>query len=98
MTGDQRVVNWLCNAAGGFYVRNPDVTPGQTEEQLLSTTQCVVAEFSDLLGTVGRSLEDDGQISSTEADHIRQAWEILKSKAECFVVACERGMYRLDND
>ena len=28
-----------------------------------------------------------------EADRIRQCWEALKTEAECFVVACERGMY-----
>lgn len=92
-TEDPRVINWLCNAADGFFVQNPDVDPGATEEQLLTTTQRVVVDFGDLLATVSRSIEDDGQISSSEADHIRQAWETLKTKAECLVVACERGMY-----
>ncbi len=97
-TGDPRVINWLCSAAGGFYVRNPDVMPGQTEEQLLSTTQRVVMDFGDLLSAVSRSIEDDGQISGQEADRIREAWETLKTQAECFVVACERGMYRQDSE
>jgi hypothetical protein len=92
-TEDPNVINWLCNAAQGFFVKNPVVTPGETEEQLLNTTQRVVEDFGDLLVTVGRSIEDDGQISHGEADHIRRAWETLKTKAECFVVACERGMY-----
>jgi hypothetical protein len=92
-TEDARVINWLCIASGGFYVKNPEVDPGETEEHLLSTTQRVVMDFGDLLATVSRSIEDDGQISRSEADHIRQSWETLKTMGECFVVACERGMY-----
>ena len=93
-TGDPRVVNWLCNAAGGFFVSNPEVEPGEAEELLLTTTQRVVMDFGDLLSAVSRSIGDDGQISGAEADHIRQVWETLKTQAECFVVACERGMYQ----
>ena len=96
-TGDPRVINWLCSASGGFYVKNPDVAPGETEEHLLATTQRVVMDFGDLLATVSRSIEDDGQISVQEADRIRQSWEALKTMAECFVVACEHGMYRMDD-
>lgn len=93
-TEDPRVVNWLCNEAGGFFVGNPDVKPGETEEQMLTTTQRMVMDFGELLATLSRSIEDDGQISVEEADHIRQAWELLKTTAECFTVACEQGMYR----
>ncbi len=94
VTKDQRVINWMCHEARGFYVPNPDVDPGETEEQVLTTTQRVVEEFSNLLSHVSRSIENDGQILPDEAEDIRQAWEKLKSEAECFVVACERGMYR----
>jgi hypothetical protein len=79
-------------------VENPEVDPGETEEHLLSTTQRVVMDFGALLAAVSRGIEDDGQISPEEADHIRQAWESLKTKAECFVVACERGMYMKDRE
>jgi len=91
-TEDPRVINWLCNAVGGFFVQSPEVAK-DTEEELLATAQRMVTDFGDLLVAVSRSIEDDGQISGEEADHIRQAWENLKTKAECFVVACERGMY-----
>lgn len=95
-TNDPRVINWLCNEAQGFFVQNPAVVPGDTEEELLATAQRMVTDFGDLLVAVSRSIEDDGQISPDEADHIRQAWETLKSAAECFVVACERGMYTIE--
>ncbi len=94
VTKDQRVINWMCNAAQGFYVPNPAVVPGELEEHILGTTQRVVEQFGNLLSHISRSIENDGQIVPHEADDIRQAWEKLKSQAECFVVACERGMYR----
>ena len=31
VTQDQRVINWMCHEARGFYVPNPDVDPGETE-------------------------------------------------------------------
>ena len=94
VTKDQRVINWMCNAAQGFYVPNPAVNPGELEQHLLGTTQRVVEQFGNLLSHISRSIENDGQIVADEADDIRQAWEKLKSQAECFVVACERGIYR----
>ena len=74
-------------------MRNPAVTPGGMEGHLLATTQRVVMDFGDMLATVSRSIENDGKITADEADHIRQAWETLKTKAECLVVACEQGLY-----
>lgn len=93
ITHDPRVVNWLCHQAGGFYVPNSNVEPGQKEEHLLSTTRRFVEEFGELLARVSGSFENDGEITSDEAVHIRAAWEKLKRTAECFVVASERGMY-----
>lgn len=92
-TQDGDVVNWICIAADGFYVKNPTVEPGLEEQNLLGSTQRMVIDFGDMLATISRSIENDGQITSEESDHIRRAWENLKGKAEMFVVACERGMY-----
>jgi hypothetical protein len=92
-TGDDRVVNWLCHEAGGFYVHNPRTHDGDNETELLRQTQVLVKEFSELLSTVTRSIEDDGQIEDKEADSIRRKWETLKTTAESFVVACETGCY-----
>ncbi len=92
-TGDQRIINWMCAAANGFYVSNPQVTPGEHEEQLLNTTQRMVEDFGNLLSSISGSIEDDGLINGSEPDVIRQSWERLKSQAECFVVACEQGLY-----
>ncbi len=93
ITQDPGVVNWLCHEAAGFYVPNPHVEPSAKEEHLLSTTRQFVEEFGELLSRVSRSFQNDGQITTDEAVHIREAWEKLKRTAECFVVASERGMY-----
>ena len=92
-TGDGGVVQWLCQAANGFLVCNPRVEPGHQDEQLLAATHRVVGDFSDILTKISRSIENDGQITGDEAEVIRQSWEHLKSQGECFVQACERGMY-----
>jgi hypothetical protein len=93
VTRDPRVINWVCHAADGFFVANPHLLPGPKAEQLLGTTQLVVQDFGELLSDISGSIENDGVITAPEAETIRQGWEKLKLHAECFVVACERGMY-----
>lgn len=90
-TRDERIINWLCNHAEGFYVANPAVVETDREEQLLAMTQRFVHDFGALLSEISRSIENDGKITADEADQIRQSWERLKSQAESFVVACEKG-------
>ena len=97
-TGSTDVVNWLCHEAGGFYVPNPRVPQTSLDTELLVNTQRLVEEFSRLLSTVTRSIENDGRIDPVEADNIRRAWEKLKSTAEEFTVACERGVYQPEVD
>ena len=92
-TGDPAVVNWLCHEAGGFFVPNPTGPPQDISADLLGHTQTLVREFSQLLLTVTRSIEDDGEIEPAEADRIRDKWEVFKSTVEAFTVACERGVY-----
>lgn len=92
-TEDPRLINWMCNVADGFFVPNPYVQPGEREEQLLGTTQRVVEDFGRLLSDISHSIENDGLIMPDEAEHIRRSWERLKSQAECFVAACEQGLY-----
>ena len=93
-TEDTNVVNWLCHEAGGFFVRNPAERPPDVRAELLNNTQRLVKEFSQLLLTVTRSIEDDGEIEPAEADRIRDAWELFKGTVEAFAVACERGVFQ----
>ena len=95
-TGDDGPVHWLCQQAGGFFVKNPDAATGDFSMSLVVDTQRLVRDFSQLLLTVTQSIEDDGQIEESEARRIRQAWELFKSTVEAFAIACERGIYRGD--
>ena len=56
-------------------------------------TRRIVREFSDLLDVLTESIENDGVIDLKEAESIRTEWEKLKSSAESFVSACEKGLY-----
>ncbi|MBU0717839.1 MAG: hypothetical protein KJ749_06275 [Planctomycetes bacterium] len=92
-TKDTDVVNWLCHEAGGFFALNPTDTSPDVSMELLVNTQRMVGEFGELLLTVTKSIEDDGNIEPAEADRIREAWELFKSTVEAFTVACERGLF-----
>lgn len=92
-TGDTQPIHWLCQSVDGFFIENP-VRKEEQSAPVLMATQALLAEFSELLGAVSRSYENDGQIDASEADQIRVEWEQLKTAAEHFVVACEKGVYQ----
>ncbi|MDB5171242.1 MAG: hypothetical protein JWM97_1925 [Phycisphaerales bacterium] len=96
LTKDIRLVRWLCNEAGGFFVSNPEPVTGKTlDESIFTETRGMVREFSELLETVTDSVENDSLIDLQEADLIRQKWEDLKACVERFVVGCEKGHYHV---
>jgi len=96
LTKDIRLVRWLCNQAGGFFVANPVANLRKSvEENIFSETRSMVREFSELLDAVTESVEDEPGIDPDEADEIRQRWEDLKACLEKFVVSCEKGHYQL---
>ena len=99
LTKDIRLVRFLCNEAGGFFVANPVAELRMSpEEAVYNHTRALVRDFSKLLDAVTTSLEDDKQIDTKEADAIRQKWEDLKAYAERFVISCERGLYHPERD
>ena len=87
-TGDERIVQWICQRAGGFFIHNPAHPPHP--HFLIPATNQIVQEFADLLAVVA-SAATDNQITAPEAEQIRARWEDLKSATEGFVVACESG-------
>jgi hypothetical protein len=96
LTKDIRLIRFLCNEAGGFFVANP--VPNlrkRMDESVVSQTQAMVRDFSVLLEAVTESVENDSVIDSNEADHIREKWEDLKACVEHFAVSCEKGEFRL---
>src|SRR4051812_4043373 len=96
LTKDIRLIRWLCNEAGGFYVSNPVPDLRRSlDESIFGETRSMVRDFSELLDAITVSVEDDSHIDPEEADEIRQRWEDLKACVERFVIACEKGHYRV---
>jgi hypothetical protein len=96
LTRDIRLIRWLCNEAGGFYVANPSTDERRPlEESIFAETRGMVREFSELLDAVTESVENDPGIDPREADVIRQKWEDLKTCVERFVIGCEKGHYHI---
>jgi len=93
-TEDLGPVTWLCRQMNGYFVGNPEAVGDNLDTRLLTETQQLVQEFSDLLRTVTQAVENDGLIEPAEAERIRAAWDSLKSSCESFTVACERGLFR----
>src|SRR3954466_4125268 len=68
LTKDIRLVRWLCNEAGGFFVSNPDLELRKSyDESIFNETRSMVREFSELLDTVTEAYDDDYQIDPNEA-------------------------------
>ena len=96
LTKDIRLIRWLCNEAGGFYVANPvPEIRRSAEETIFLQTRTMMREFSELLDAVTDSVEDDTSIDPGEADIIREKWEDLKAVTEHFVLCCEKGHFHL---
>ena len=93
-TDDPRVIHWLCEQTGGFYVDNTVATSnGDTPQRLAPATSKVVKQFADLLSTVA-SAASDSKISQREARAIRREWEKLKRIAEGYIQCCEGGDFK----
>jgi hypothetical protein len=89
-TRDTRIAQWVCEQAGGFYIRNPqNLPPGQP---LIPITNDIVKEFADMLATIAIS-SSDSVITKEEAKKIRARWEELKNVTEGFVRAAESGNF-----
>ncbi len=91
-SGDERLVQWICQHAGGFFIKNPH-THYNHPEYLIPATNEIIQEFADLLAVIAKAVADD-QITKEEAVDIRGRWEELKSVTEGFVQCCEEGNFR----
>src|ERR1022692_4241194 len=89
-TGDQRLIQWLCQRAGGFFILNPKNVPHP--HYLIPATNQIVQEFADLLHVIATATADD-KITQPEAKEIRARWEELKTVTEGFVACCEEGNF-----
>jgi len=90
-TKDRRLVQWICQRAGGFFILNPK-TNKPHPSYLIPATNEIVQEFADLLAVIATAAADN-QITQTESRQIRARWEELKSVTEGFVACCEQGNF-----
>ena len=91
LTEDTRLLRWICQQGGGFFIENPKTT-NPHPDYLVPATNEIVQEFADLLAVIATAAGDN-HISPQEAKTIRARWEELKSVTECFVHCCEGGNF-----
>jgi hypothetical protein len=91
-SNDNRIAQWICHKAGGFYVKNPR-NRHPHPLHLVPAMNSVVQEFADLLSVMAAAAADS-HITSAEAKSIRSRWEELKTVTEEFVQCCEEGDFR----
>jgi transposase len=89
-TNDERIVQWICQRAGGFFIHNPNNL--RHPQVLIPATNRIIQEFADLLAVVAAAAADEN-ITLPEAKQIRRRWEDLKSVTEGFVASCENGNF-----
>lgn len=90
-TDDKRLVQWICQRSGGFFILNPK-TNKPHPSFLIPATNEIVQEFADLLAVIATAAADN-QITGKEAATIRERWEELKCVTEGFVACCEGGNF-----
>jgi hypothetical protein len=90
-SNDIRLVHWICEKAGGFFIRNPKHHLPHPDFLVPATNQ-IVQEFADLLAVIALAAGDN-KITKQEAASIRARWEELKSVTEGFVHCCENGNF-----
>ena len=91
-TRDPRLIQWICQRAGGFFILNPKTTRPHPSFLIPATNQ-IVQEFADLLAVIAAAAADN-QITQKESQQIRARWEELKSVTESFVACCEEGTFQ----
>ena len=92
LTQDPAIVEWLCQQAGGYFVRNPK-TKCDGSYDVVPATHAIVQQFAGLLSVVSQAAIDNS-ITEAESAEIRRVWDQLKSFCEGFVRCCEEGNFQ----
>jgi hypothetical protein len=88
LTKDPDLIRWLCQRAGGYFVKNPAKSGERME--LAPAMNEIIQQFADMLGSISDAATDH-RISKRETQLIRKHWDELKTVTEGFVRACEEG-------
>lgn len=91
LTRDIRIIQWLCQQCGGFFVRNPKNAEDRPRD-VGPATNSIIQQFADLLESI-TSAASDQRITDEESIRIRRRWDDLKTTTEGFVRACEQGNF-----
>ena len=91
-TEGRAIAQWVCEQAGGFYVKNPHPR-GTTPHSVVIATNKIVQEFAEMLSLVATAALDNS-IAEKEAGEIRERWESVKSATEEYVTSCELGNFK----
>lgn len=91
ITRDIRIIQWLCQQAGGFFVRNPK-TSEERPREVGPATNAILQQFAELLESITTAASDQ-RITDEESVRIRRRWDDLKTFTEGFVRACEQGNF-----
>lgn len=89
LTEEPKIIEWLCQQAGGHFVPNPETT-GTVAFEIETGTNAIVNQFAQLLGVITHAAADRS-IGADESERIREVWDHLKSVTEGFVRSCEEG-------
>lgn len=92
-TDDERILRWLCEESGGYFVKNPHSKCEQGYEVLPATSE-ILTRFSAMVNKISEAALDRS-ITEDEAEEIRKSWDILKGYTEGFVKCCEEGDFKL---
>lgn len=90
-TDDDRIIKWLSNQSGGYFIRNPDEQAPE-ERELMQAANQILQQFASLLSLIAHAAADNS-ISHDEASKIRANWQDLKATTEGFVSHCEKGEF-----
>src|SRR3989442_7772156 len=89
-TSDRRLVQWICQRAGGFFILNPKLNKPHPSYLIPATNQ-IVQEFADLLAVIASAaadnqisefLHEDRKSTRLNSSHVRISYAVfcLKKK------------------
>jgi hypothetical protein len=88
-TGDERIIQWICQKGGGFFIRNPKIHNSHPDF-LIPATNEIIQEFADLLAVVA-SAAADNHISPPSASCIVARRETSSACARIRRVCIRQG-------
>lgn len=76
-TGDDRIAEWVCMSAQGYFVKN--LTPQDLAPQtLLNATAKLVKQYTNMLSLISTVIVDT-QVNKQEAGELRKQWQTIQS-------------------